>query len=146
MARAARRDGAAVAIRAGYRSYAQQAATFATWQSRWGHDRALEISARAGHSEHQLGTAIDFRSADSSIAPWDHQDWGRTPAGRWMWQNSWRYGFILSYPSGMQDETCFDYEPWHFRLVGVPLAAEVQASGVSLRRYLWEHHEAEARG
>lgn len=145
MARAARADGAAIAVRAGYRSFAQQAATFAQWRAQWGYDRALEISARAGHSEHQLGTAIDIRSADSYRAPWEYVDWGRTDPGRWMRLNSWRFGFILSYPREFQDETCYDYEPWHFRYVGVALAAQIHASGHSPRRYLWEHYEAAAR-
>jgi len=145
MARAARRAGASLAVRAGYRSFADQAVTFVRWQAMWGHERALVVSARAGHSEHQLGTAIDFRSADSSRAPWDYQDWGKTDAGRWMRQNSWRYGFVMSYPPGMQAETCYDYEPWHFRYVGVELAADVQMSGLSLRRYLWRNFEVAAR-
>ncbi len=142
MAEASRAADAEIAVRWAYRSYGEQAGAFAYWTRQAGLERALRFSARPGHSEHQLGTALDFRSADSLRAPWDYDDWGDTPAGTWMRQNSWRYGFVLSYPRGMSEETCYDYEPWHFRYVGRELAEAVHASGRSLRRYLWEDFEA----
>jgi len=145
MARASRDADAEIAVRWAYRSYGEQAGAFAHWTRQAGYERALRISARPGHSEHQLGTALDFRSADSLLAPWEYRDWGDTAAGAWMARNSWRYGFLLSYPRGMSDETCYDYEPWHFRYVGRELAAAVQESGQSLRRYLWEKYETQAR-
>ena len=66
MAAAARRAGKGIAVRSAYRSYAEQKAVFASWVQRVGKRRALLGSARAGHSEHQLGLAIDFRSASST--------------------------------------------------------------------------------
>ncbi len=141
MAEASRRADAEIAVRWAYRSYDEQAGAFARWSRQAGYERALRVSARPGHSEHQLGTALDFRSADSLTPPWQYDDWGRTPAGAWMRENSWRYGFLLSYPRGMSEETCYDYEPWHFRYVGRELAAAVHESDRSLRRYLWENLE-----
>lgn len=146
MAEASREADAEIAVRWAYRSYGEQAGAFAYWTRQAGYERALEISARPGHSEHQLGSALDFRSADSLQAPWDYDDWGLTPAGTWMRENSWRYGFVLSYPRNMSDETCYAYEPWHFRYVGRELAMAVRESGHSLRRYLWENFEAPAGG
>jgi len=146
MATASREADAPIAVRWAYRSYDEQAGAFARWSRQAGYDRALRVSARPGHSEHQLGTALDFRSADSLRPPWEYEDWGRTPAGAWMRENSWRYGFLLSYPRGMSDETCYDYEPWHFRYVGRQLAAAVHESGRSLRRYLWENPPAVLTG
>ena len=57
-----------------YRSDDQQAQAFTEWSATDGLAAALRTSARPGHSEHQLGTAIDFGSLDS--APWDATDWG----------------------------------------------------------------------
>jgi len=142
MAEASRAADAEIAVRWAYRSHGEQGGAFAYWTGQAGLERALRFSARPGHSEHQLGTALDFRSADSLRAPWDYDDWGDTPAGTWMRQNSWRYGFVLSYPRGMSEETCYDYEPWHFRYVGRELAEAVHESGRSLRHYLWEDFEA----
>ena len=81
MARAARLSGSPIAVRSAYRSYQQQVATFQVWVNQVGYDQALRTSARPGHSEHQLGTTIDFRSGDSAKAPWDYRDWAKTDAG-----------------------------------------------------------------
>jgi D-alanyl-D-alanine carboxypeptidase len=136
---ASARDGEEIAVRWAYRSYAEQAGAFAYWVRTSGRQEALRLSARPGHSEHQLGTTIDFRSADSFRPPWDYPDWGTTGPGIWMAQNAWRYGFVLSYPKGQQSETCYGYEPWHYRYVGRDLARDVHGSGQTLRRYLWDH-------
>ena len=54
---------------------------------------------------------------------------GATPAGMWLAQNSWKYGFIVRYQQGQEAITGYEYEPWHFRYVGVPLATELQKEG-----------------
>ena len=90
-----------------------------------------------GHSEHHLGTAIDFGSPDDSKAAWNHEDWGQTPAGAWLYQNAWRFGFVLSYPKNKRDVTCYQYEPWHYRYIGREMAADLHATSLTLREYLW---------
>jgi zinc D-Ala-D-Ala carboxypeptidase len=135
-------DGAEIAVRWAYRSYGEQAGAFAYWVRDAGRRRALQVSARPGHSEHQLGTAIDFRSADSLKAPWEYDDWGRTRPGRWMKENAWRFGFVMSYPEGRTDESCYAYEPWHYRYVGREIAAAIEESGLTPRGYLWETYAA----
>ena len=136
MARAARTAGARLAVQSAYRSYNTQISTFAYWTSVSSYSAALKTSARAGHSEHQLGTALDFRSYGGS-APWTYRDWGTTKAGAWLRNNAWKYGFVMSYPKGKASVTCYSYEPWHFRYVGRATAAKVRASGLTLREYLW---------
>jgi D-alanyl-D-alanine carboxypeptidase len=137
LARAARAAGAGVAVQSAYRSYATQKAVFRSWVDQIGYEEALKVSARPGHSEHQLGTAIDFRSASSSRAPWDYDDWATTKPGRWMKQNAWRYGWLMTYTKGDKSETCSSYDPWHYRYVGRETAAAVRDSGMTVRRYLW---------
>jgi D-alanyl-D-alanine carboxypeptidase len=135
--------GAEVAVRGAYRSYADQELVFADWVKKVGKKAARQYSARPGHSEHQLGTAIDFRSADSLQPPWDYPDWGATPAGIWMAANAWQYGFIESYPKDMQVETCYAHEPWHYRYVGRDVAKAVHESGKTLRRFLWDQQKGD---
>ncbi len=134
---AAKTAGVPVELQSAYRSYDYQTRTFEYWVAREGQDAALTSSARAGHSEHQLGTALDFRSAGGP-APWDLDDWATTPAGAWLQANAWRYGFVMSYPRGKRDLTCYIYEPWHYRYVGRDVAREVKESGLTLREWLWE--------
>lgn len=136
MARAARAAGARLAVQSAYRSYSTQAATFSYWVRVSGYAAAIKSSARAGHSEHQLGTTIDFRSYGGSAA-WYYADWGKTRAGTWLRNNAWRYGFVMSYPKAKTSVTCYAYEPWHFRYVGRRVAAGIRASGLTLREYLW---------
>ena len=115
MAAQAVADGIPLRIRSAYRSESRQADVFKGWARQVGRKKALRVSARAGHSEHQLGTTIDFaRSAD---APWDG-NFAATPTGRWLARNAAEFGFVMSYPKGASSVTCYAAEPWHFRWIG----------------------------
>ncbi len=136
MALAAGAAGAPIAVQSAYRSYATQVYTFSYWNQEYGNDAALLGSARPGHSEHQLGVALDFRSAGTS-AEWV-SDWATTAAGSWMAGNAWRYGFVMSYPKNASPKaTCYRYEPWHYRYVGRDEAAAIHDAGTTIREYLW---------
>lgn len=138
MTTAAAAAGSPIAVQSAYRSYVMQITTFQYWVNLDGYTKALGYSARPGHSEHQLGVAIDFKSAAGG-PPWSGSDWGQSPAGSWMRLNAWKYGFILSYPKGKASITCYDYESWHYRYVGRTEAAAIHASGLTIRQYLWAH-------
>jgi D-alanyl-D-alanine carboxypeptidase len=135
MAAAAFAAGAPIQIVSGYRSYEQQRATFQHWVNVGGYEQALRTSARPGHSEHQLGTAIDVTSR-GGLAPWNYADWATTPAGAWIAKHAWRYGFVVTYPRGSFDRTCYDYEPWHLRYFGRERAGAIAGSGLTAREYL----------
>lgn len=130
--------GAEVVIRTAYRSYGQQASVFNHWVAVSGEKAARKVSARPGHSEHQLGSALDFAGAGDPKAPWEHADWATTKPGKWLMKHAWEHGFVLSYPDGLVDRTCYAYEPWHYRYVGRELAAAIHESGLTPREYLWE--------
>src|SRR5436190_16338322 len=129
MAEAAATAGNEIGVRSAYRSYASQESVFASWVAQLGYKRALQVSARPGHSEHQLGLAIDFRSepADATLTT----TWASTPAGKWMKVHAWEYGFVMSYPKDSIALTCYDFEPWHYRYVGRDLASLIRASGLT---------------
>ena len=120
-----------VALLAAYRSVADQAALFSRREAEMGFDAAADGTARPGHSEHHLGTTIDVRPIGAKDVD---QAFGDTETGQWLEQHSWEYGFILSYPKGKQEVTCYKYEPWHFRYVGIDLARRVHESGLTLPR------------
>jgi D-alanyl-D-alanine carboxypeptidase len=141
MAAAARDAGAAIGVASAYRSYWTQVSTFNSWVAETGYEDALLVSARPGHSEHQLGTTLDFKTAGGPD-PWE-VNFGSTAAGSWLRDNAWRYGFVMSYPYGPSPSvTCYGYEPWHFRYFGREVAAAIQGSGLSSREYLWTHGTA----
>jgi D-alanyl-D-alanine carboxypeptidase len=96
-------------------------------ESAYGQEFALESAGRPGHSEHQLGTTLDFAGHDE-----------------WLAENAWRFGFILSYPAERSPaRTCYKPEPWHYRYFGRDRAAAIHAFGLSPREWLWEHADAE---
>ena len=123
-----------VAIDLGYRSPEQQQVILDAIESRSGIDEALRVEARPRHSEHQLGTAVDFRPIGTIAL---EESFATHPTGEWLAANAWQYGFIMSYPAGAETLTCNRFEPWHFRYVGVDLAARINATGLPLRQYLW---------
>jgi zinc D-Ala-D-Ala carboxypeptidase len=131
---AAEAAGNPVDVTWGYRSFRTQRWVFEYWSKRKGRDATLRTAARPGHSEHQLGTALDFKSEG---APNVDVGWRYEPAGAWMRENAWRYGFIESYPLGEEDVTCYDHEPWHYRYFGRERAAAIHRSGLTIREYLW---------
>lgn len=137
MDEAARAAGAGFAVQSAFRDHASQQEIFQEWVATIGEAGALAESARPGHSEHQLGTALDLRSAGTGTPAWEHPDWGQTPAGAWLRENSWQYGFVLSYPEGQSAVTCYDYESWHFRYVGREMAEQMRTSGLTPREHLW---------
>ncbi len=127
----ARAAGYRLRVDSGYRSYAEQITLFKAYVAKDGLATALLRVARPGHSEHQLGTAIDLA--------WDK--------GTWLWarNNSWRYGWVLSYPYGQTAVSCYRFEPWHLRYVGRTWAASIHAAAMVPRLWLWIHVPA-ARG
>ena len=139
MTSAASAAGAPLSVISAYRSEAAQAEVFAHWEDLVGHAAALRASALPGHSEHQLGTTIDFTTPHGT-GPWSN-NFGTSPQGRWLQQHAWRYGFLDSYPAGVSpSQTCYQAEPWHYRYVGRDLGATVHASGEPLRAYLYALH------
>jgi D-alanyl-D-alanine carboxypeptidase len=140
LAVAGRKAGVRLAVESAYRSEARQRRTFARWVRTSGEAEARRFSARAGHSEHQLGTAIDFR-AEGGGSPWTHA-FARSRHARWLAANAWRFGWIQSYPPGAETQSCYGGEAWHYRYIGRDVAAEVHASGMTLRGWLWLHASA----
>lgn len=136
---AARAAGARFAVRSAFRSFATQVATFNQWVSLVGYSAALRTSARPGHSEHQLGTTVDFQSYGGA-APWTYSDWAATKAGAWLKANAWKFGWVMSYPKGKAATTCYSYEPWHFRYVGRDEAKLIHSTGLAPREWIWKRY------
>ena len=86
----------------------------------YGAGTANQFSADQGYSEHQLGTAVDLITTGQGGML--DQAFAKTDAYGWLTENAYKYGFILSYPSG---NSYYLYEPWHWRYVGVELATDL---------------------
>jgi D-alanyl-D-alanine carboxypeptidase len=62
---------------------------------------------------------------------------GNTEAGRWLEDNAHEHGFIWRYPKGFRAITGFQYEPWHFRYVGLELSTELNTKGIKTLEEFW---------
>ena len=134
--RAAKAAGIRLRVVSAYRSYWSQKATFNYWVEKDGYATAVRYSARPGHSEHQLGTTVDF-SFVGGADPWNYADFASTRAGAWLKANAWKYGWVMSYPKGAEHLTGYGYEPWHYRYFGRTLAYQQRVSGLVPRYWLW---------
>lgn len=140
---AATRDGIRLVGISGYRSFATQRAIFARQVRTKGELEAARVSAYPGRSEHQTGLAIDLSSASANYAL--DASFGQSGEGRWLARNAPRFGFIIRYPAGREAATGYIHEPWHIRFVGVELAGEIVASGLTLEEYFANQSPAERR-
>ncbi|MDH2444168.1 D-alanyl-D-alanine carboxypeptidase family protein [Amnibacterium sp. CER49] len=52
-----------------------------------------------------------------------------TDEGERLAANAWRHGFLLGHPADREHITGIAVEPWHVRLVGTALAAELHRTG-----------------
>ncbi|MEP9409399.1 VanY-A/VanY-F/VanY-M family D-Ala-D-Ala carboxypeptidase [Peribacillus frigoritolerans] len=121
MIAAAEEDGVSnFLISSGYRDFDEQNRLY----KEMGADYALP----AGHSEHNLGLALDVGSTQMKMK--------EAPEGEWIEENSWKNGFILRYPANKTDITGIQYEPWHIRYVGLPHSAIMQEMNLALEEYL----------
>jgi len=106
-----------------YRSFDEQQALKNQYTVVYGSGTANQFSADQGYSEHQLGTTIDLITTGigGTLNGFDN-----TKAYEWLSQNAYKYGFTLSYP---KNNEYYEYEPWHWRFVGVSLATYLHNNG-----------------
>jgi zinc D-Ala-D-Ala carboxypeptidase len=115
-------------VQSSYRSYPVQVRVYNGWVSSKGKAQADQQSARPGFSEHQTGLAVDISTVPLKCSL--DACFGTTRQGEWLAANAWRFGYLLRYPAGKTAITGYEYEPWHFRYIGVPLATELHKEGV----------------
>jgi len=113
----------ALTISSGYRTYEKQKSLYDEDLKKTGNNES-SLVAKPGYSEHETGLAIDIKEL--------------THEGdyTWLYENAWKYGFILRYPEGKTDITGIRPEPWHFRYVGVPHAYYINKFDITLEEYM----------
>lgn len=96
-------------------------------------NEAFKLVALPGASEHQTGLAVDFAIYENGIYNDNIKEDDKEAI--WLKENAWKYGFILRYPKGKESITGFNFEPWHYRFVGLDLAKKLYDNGVTLEEY-----------
>jgi D-alanyl-D-alanine carboxypeptidase len=128
-------------VNSAFRSFEYQQELFKSKTNQYGLAGALIRSAKAGHSEHQTGLAVDVSVPQQGCAIM--QCFGDTIGGKWLAQNSWKYGFIIRYEKDTTSTTGYTYEPWHLRYVGVQLATLYSNTGMKTLEDFWGYPAAE---
>lgn len=124
----AREDGINLNVISGYRTSEKQNTLFNNSVKKNGIEHALMYSAKMGHSEHQLGLAIDINTTQESFK--------NTNEYKWLKNNSYKYGFIERYKENKENITGFAYEPWHYRYIGIDNATKVFTENITYEEYV----------
>jgi hypothetical protein len=124
--------GLPIIVDSGYRSYNYQQVVLDALIKEKGNE-AFKLVALPGASEHQTGLAIDFAYYENGIYNDDVKE--NDKEAIWLKNNAWKYGFILRYPKGKENVTGYNFEPWHFRFVGLKLAKYLFKNDLTLEEY-----------
>lgn len=128
------KDGINLVVESGYRSYSYQEEILKEFQKEFGIEETLKKVAKPGYSEHQTGLAIDFGYIDNIKYNEDIKE--NSQESTWLYNNSYKYGFILRYPKGKENITGYKYEPWHYRYVGKKIAKKIHNRHITLEDYI----------
>ncbi|HMO78299.1 MAG TPA: M15 family metallopeptidase [Candidatus Paceibacterota bacterium] len=128
----AKEDGHDIKIISAYRSFDEQVQLKGQFSQTYG-SGANTFSADQGYSEHQLGTAVDIVDVATGATS---QSFAQTKAYKWLMDNAYKYGFILSYPEG---NNFYIFEPWHWRFVGRDLARDLHRQKATF--YEWDQRK-----
>ncbi|MBN1868359.1 M15 family metallopeptidase [Candidatus Sumerlaeota bacterium] len=123
---AEKNDGVRLRIVSSYRSARQQRYLYLGKIEEGG--LGQRTVAKPGHSEHQLGTALDLSGLDPATVA--TPAFAETREGRWLRDNARRYGFVLSYTRESAAKTGYDPEPWHVRYLGKDGARRTEDDGL----------------
>lgn len=94
-----------------------------------------------GTSEHEIGLSVDIVGRNYQILDEKQED---TAIQKWLMEHCYEYGFILRYPTDKKDITKINYEPWHYRYVGIKDAMYIKEKGFCLEEYIEFLKEYEA--
>ena len=116
-------------IKSSYRSFSYQHTLYNYYKNNDTRD-VDSYSLQAGFSEHQTGLALDFAQKQHSITDIENYE-----GYSWLKEKAHKYGFILRYPKEKIAITGIQYEPWHFRYVGISLANVLYTNDWTLEEY-----------
>ena len=121
-------------IMSGYRDYNYQNKIYNKSIHDKGYAYTLRSIAQPGYSEHQTGLAIDICIYKNNKV-YIEKEIINMPEFKYLKYNSYKYGFILRYPEDKEDITGYNYEPCHYRYVGIDLARYLYHNHLTLEEY-----------
>lgn len=110
----------------GYISYTEQEKLYKDALERYG-ENADKIEFKPGHSEHQLGLAVDF-----TVEGLDESDFSKTEQYTWLQENAYRFGLVQTYQTVNSQITNKAEQSYHYRFVGYEYAKYLHDSNLTL--------------
>lgn len=146
MIQAAKNDGIDLKLISAFRTYQYQESLFNNKvndyiKNGYSKDKAKELAAMyvapPGTSEHLTGLAVDLISPDW-YSKYNNLNsaFEETDQFKWLYNNCAKFGFCLRYPKDKVSITGYNYEPWHYRYVGVEAATEIMNRKICLEEYV----------
>lgn len=144
MIKGAREDGVELLVCSPYRDTKRQEMLFnnkikSYTKQGYDYEKAYDLASQTvavpGTSEHEVGMAIDFVTPGYTLL---NEGFADTAAGIWLKENAADYGFILRYPKDKEDITRIEFEPWHYRYVGLGASHYIMDNGLCLEEYVSE--------
>lgn len=123
-----------ILIDSGFRSYEYQKIIYDKSLEEKGYEYTSKMVALPGSSEHQSGLACDIACIKNGKYTDDISQ--EEELINFLMHNAHYFGFILRYPKGKEDITGINFEPWHYRYVGVEAATEMYYNELVLEEYL----------
>ncbi len=138
---AARADGYNLYLKSAYRSYQTQKTMY---NNRLKKNKGKDDGwvAKPGSSDHQTGLGCDVIPKSWLKASGMNSKMAKEPECKWMAEHCHEYGFIIRYPEDKQEITEINYEPWHLRYVGIPVATYIMENGLCLEEFVEQLNEA----
>lgn len=130
MFKAADSEGIELYLVSAFRSSGYQEGLYNNSLARKGQEYTDRYIAKPNHSEHQTGLVADISTRGMNFELEPH--FRHTEEGKWLANNAHKYGFILRYKEGREDDTGYSYEPWHFRYVGKELSEYIYKNDLVL--------------
>lgn len=96
-------------------------------------EAARRVDPPYGYSDHQTALAVDFIGATVTEAA---QAFAETPESAWLREHAVEYGFVLRFPENKGAITGIDYQPYHYRYVGVEDAQAMASAAICLEEYV----------
>ena len=89
-------------------------------------------SARPGYSEHHTGRALDISQVYNNLDAFEG-----SKEAKWVYENAYKYGFIVRYKEEQMEVTGYIFEPWHITYVGKEISMKMHDENIeTLEEYV----------
>ena len=100
-----------------------------SYRSKEDQEKLTTSPIKPGYSDHHTGYCVALHQGNASNFPALNTD-------HWIYQNSYKYGFIVRYPESKSEQTGVSSYEHCFRYVGIPHATYISQSNLCLEEYV----------